>query len=82
MYVMLISNYISFYFFSNKNVSKNKFFVVVNSTVCTGVLRKNKKFLQKNSKLGRFRGENSIFFKVDFCYGLCWWIKPDKTGRF
>ncbi len=31
--------------------------------MCTGVLRKNKKFLQKNSNLGRFRGENSIFFQ-------------------
>jgi len=66
---MLISNYISFYFFQIKMLLKISFFVV-NSTVCTGVLRKNKKFLQKNSNLGRFRGENSNFFKVDFCYGL------------
>ena len=63
-------------------LSKNKFFVVVNSTVRTGVLRKNKKFLQKNSKLERFRGENSIFFKVDFAMDFCWLIKPDKTSWF
>ncbi len=55
-------------------------FFVVNSTVCTGVLRKNKKFLQKNSNLGRFRGENSNFSRWTFAMDFWWWIKPDKTG--
>ena len=59
-------------------LSKTNFFVVGKFycfyTVHTGALRKNKKFIQKNSNSGLFGGANSIFLKVDFC----WWIKPKK----
>ena len=65
-------------------LSKNKFLVVVNSTMYTEVLRKNKKFLQKNSNLGRFRCANIIFSRWTFVGGLNR-IKPvgfNRTGLF
>ncbi len=60
------------YFLSNKNVafSRIKFFFSLKSTFSysaygIGLIRMNKKFLQKKSNLDPFGGENSIL--VGFC---------------
>ncbi len=64
-------------------LSKYKFFsckFYCSYTVRTCVLRKNKKLLQKNSNLGLFRGENSIFSGLTFSGGLNR-IKPVGFNR-
>ena len=75
--------FLSIFFQLKMFLSKYKFFsckFYCSYTVRTGVLRNNKKFLQKNSNLGLFRGENGTFLKVDYCYGLLWMDKTRKQG--